>query len=121
MIGFLQSVGAVPALDVCREGEGEGEIEIVKSLEELFAKFLFYCHRMEKGDTINIVNGTVEKEKEEEKEEEKGKGKKNQKRDMIFSILNPGNGKIIGSRIKRERKQGKLVKLMIENTILRII
>ena len=119
VIGFLQSLGAVPALDVCREGEGENEI--VKSLEELFAKFLFYCHRMEKGDTINIVNGTVEKEKEEEKEEEKGKGKKNQKRDMIFSILNPGNGKIIGSRIKRERKQGKLVKLMIENTILRII
>ena len=82
MIGFLQSLGAVPALDVCREGEGENEI--VKSLEELFAKFLFYCHRMEKGDTINIVNGTVEKEKEEEKEEEKGKGKEKSKKGYDF-------------------------------------
>jgi predicted nucleotidyltransferase len=95
-ISFLQSLSLAPKLN----SYSNAPIDIKQESTELFSKFLNYLYDII-GFSVNIITGDTQKSS----------------KNLFLSAINPIDGLEFSSRIKKDRKQGKVFRKILEQSI----
>ncbi|OMJ92349.1 hypothetical protein SteCoe_4901 [Stentor coeruleus] len=95
VIGFLQSLNILPL-------HTDGEISVVdisKSVGELFFRFVNFCYQLG-GDIVCLKKGIVKSEAK-----------------TLMTVIDPIGDQVFTSRVKRNRKQGKIIVEFLVKTL----